>query len=215
VVHLRQTYFAKEPYMSGFVDFAALKEAVSFSAAIDLLDLDLKRSGNQWRGPCPSCHSAGARALVVTEGRGFYCWGQRKGGDQIALAAHVLELPAKEAAQQLAERAGIVPVPERDSTSGKVPSHSTVPPRARAKETEKLQPLTYLESDHEAVFAVGFDPEFCKHHGIGYAPKGVARGHVLIPFRDEDGKLLGYVGVTEAWLPADFQTNLVKFPKRA
>lgn len=195
-----------------FVDFAAVKEAVSFSDAIELLQLKLRHSGNQYRGPCPACPAAGDRALVVTEGRGFYCWGQRKGGDQIALAAHVLEVPAKEAAQELAERAGIVPV--QGNSTRTVPS-STVPPKASGSETQKLTPLAYLEHDHEAVFAVGFDPEFCKRHGIGYAPKGVARGHVLIPFRDKDGALLGYVGVTEAWLPPDFQTNLVKFPKRA
>jgi DNA primase len=202
--------------MSSFVDFAALKEAVSFSDAIDLLGLELKRSGAQWRGPCPACQSGGDRALVVTEGKGFFCFAEKRGGDVIALAAHVLELAARDAARELAQRAGIVPVPKGDSTSGKVPSRSTVPESERGKETEKLQPLAYLEHEHEAVFAVGFDPEFCKRHGIGYAPKGIARGHVLIPFRDEEGTLLGYVGVTEAWLPSDFQTNVVKLqPKRA
>jgi DNA primase len=204
-----------EATMTKFIDFAAVKESVSFSDAIDYLGLKLKHSGNQWRGPCPTCDSAGDRALVVTEGKGFYCWGQRKGGDQIALAAHVLELPAKEAAQELAVRAGIVPVHERDSTSGTVRSR-TVPQSETGKETQKLQPLSYLEPDHEAVDAVGFDPAFCKAHGIGYAGKGVARGYVLVPFRDEDGVLLGYVGVTEAWLPADFQpTNVVPLHKRA
>jgi len=199
--------------MAGFVDFSAVKEQVSFADAVSHLELDVKRSGNQWRGPCPSCKTGGDRALVITEGKGYFCFAQKKGGDQIALAAHVLEISAKDAAQELAQRAGIVQVHSTVQGTSKVQA-----PRERdGEETQKLQPLSYLEHDHDAVHAVGFDPEFCKKHGVGYAGKGVARGHVLIPFRDEDGTLLGYVGVTEAWLPTDFKTNVVPvdFKRRA
>lgn len=194
-----------------FVDFAALKEAVSFSAAIDLLNLSLKQSGNQWRGPCPSCARAGDRALVITDGRGFYCWGIKKGGDVIALAAHVLTLSAKDAAQELAERAGIVPVPERNSTST---VRSPTVPESEGVGGSKLSPLSYLEHGHEAVVAAGFDPEFCELHGIGYAPRGMMKGTIAIPFRDVAGNLLGYIGVEDCRIPSDFMTNVVKF-KRA
>ena len=95
--------------MTQFVDFALVKEKVSFADAISYLNLNLKPSGNQWRGKCPACNSGGDRALVVTEGKGFFCFALKKGGDQIALAAHILDLSAKDAAQELAGRAGIVP----------------------------------------------------------------------------------------------------------
>lgn len=199
--------------MTTFIDFSAVKEAVSFSEAIELLDLKLKHAGNQWRGPCPTCENAGDRALVVTEGKGFYCWGQRKGGDQIALAAHVLELPAKDAAQELAVRAGIVPSQERNSTSGKVQSRTV--PESEGAGGSKLSPLSYLEADHEAVVAVGFDPKKAEAMGIGYAPRGLMRGTVAVPIRDETGILLGYIGVTDAVLPPDFMTNVVALKKRA
>lgn len=198
--------------MPNFVDFAALKDQVSFAQAIELLDLRLKLAGNQFRGACPVCKNAGDRALVVTPDKGFFCFGLKKGGDQIALAAHVLDLPAKEAAIELAQRAGLNH--ERNSTSGTVPSR-TVPKERDGEGTQKLQPLSYLEHDHEAVHAVGFDTEFCKEHGIGYAPRGMMRGTVAIPFRDEDGTLLGYIGLTEATLPADFRSKVVEFKKRA
>ena len=193
-----------------FVDFSALKDAVSFERAMELLDLKLKRSGNQWRGPCPACTRAGDRALVITEGRGFYCWGVKAGGDQIALTGHILSMNAKQAAQELAERAGL--------NQSREPDRSRDRPRERggSEQGEKtLEPLSYLEHDHPAVDAVGFDPEFAAAHGIGWAGKGVARGHVLIPFRDEHGNLLGYVGVTEAWLPAEFRNKVVELKKRA
>lgn len=199
--------------MTKFLDFAALKEAVTFSDAVDHLGLKLKHSGNQFRGPCPTCVNAGERALVVTEAKGFYCWGERRGGDVIALAAHILELPAKEAAVELAERAGLY----RDSTStsdGTVPRNK--PESETVKETQKLQPLSYLEFDHDAIIALGFDPEKAKALGIGFAPRGVVRGSVAIPIRDEAGTLIGYVGVQDlTYIAPDFTTNVVALKRRA
>lgn len=199
--------------MTSFVDFAVVKEHVSFASAIELLDLKLKQSGSQWRGPCPVCHRAGDRALVITEGRGFYCWGVKKGGDVIALAAHVLTMGAKNAATELAERAGIAPAPQRNSTSHGTSSRDS--PRERGgEETEKLQPLSYLEADHDAVVAIGFDPDFCARHGIGYAPRGIMRGTVAVPIRDEQGELLGYIGIEDARLPSDFQSKVVSLEQK-
>src|SRR5580700_9910718 len=149
-----------------FIDFAALKEQVSFGDTIEYLSLDVKRSGDQWRGKCPACDTGDKRALVITEGKGFFCFGAHKGGDQIALAAHVLDLPVKDAARELAERAGVVPSPERNSTSGTVRSRTV--PESEAEEGSKLSPLSYLEADHEAVVAVGFDPDIARSLGIGY-----------------------------------------------
>jgi hypothetical protein len=36
----------------------------------------------------------------------------------------------------------------------------------------------------------------------------------LSPFRDESGNLLGYIGVQEAALPADFTPNVVSLDKK-
>lgn len=198
--------------MGNFLDFQLIKERVLFTDAIELLHLKLKLAGNQFRGPCPACPNSGDRSLVVTPDRGYFCFGEKKGGDVIAFAAHVLGLPAKDAAQELANRAGLFST----STVHGDSSRERKPPESeRGNETQKLAPLTYLEHDHEAVHAVGFDPDFCKTHGIGWAGRGVAKGHVLIPFRDEHGVLLGYVGVTEAWLPSDFTSKVIALQKRA
>lgn len=193
--------------MPNFVDFQAVKEAVSFADAIKYLDLKLKQSGTQWRGVCPQCGGSD-RGLVLTEGRGFYCFSDKKGGDVIALTAHVLAVSAKDAAQELAQKAGIVPVP---CTSTR--------PRSTVPESEaggsKLQPLSYLEPAHDAIVALGLCPDFCEAHGIGYAPRGVVRGSIAIPFRDERGTLLGYFGVQDlTYLPADFQPSNVVPLKR-
>ena len=192
-----------------FVDFQAVKEAVCFADAVHYLDLAMKKQGNQFRGICPKC-GGNERGLVLTEGKGYFCFSDHKGGDVIALAAHVLNIPTKEAAQRLAELAGIVQVP---STS--TPAKPTVP-ESEGAEGSKLSPLSSLEPEHDAVVALGFDPEFCKLHGIGYAPRGVVRGSVAIPFRDEHGVLLGYIGLQDiTYIPPNFQTNVVPFQKRA
>jgi DNA primase len=75
--------------------------------------------------------------------------------------------------------------------------------------------LSYLEADHPAVEAVGFDLEVAKSLGVGYAGKGIMRGTVAIPIRDEHGQLLGYIGVQEARLPPSFTGKVIQFPKTA
>ena len=196
-----------------FVDFAAVKEAVSFTDTINYLELSLKKSGSQWRGACPACKTGGDRALVITEGRGYFCFADHKGGDQIALAAHILAISVKDAAQELAHRAGIVPVQESTRTSNR--TGSTVP-KSEEGTGSKLQPLSYLEHSHDAVIAIGFDPTVAEQLGIGYAPRGIMRGTVAVPIRDEHGVLQGYIGIEEARLPPDFQSTVVTpFRKRA
>lgn len=187
--------------MSGFVDFAELKERTSFAQVITLLGLQFKQTGNQWRGPCPSCQKGGERALVITEGKGFFCFAKHSGGDQIALAAHVKDCSVKDAALFIAKNIGKT-VPD------------TVPKKEGEEGGRALQPLAYLEHDHDAVVAIGFDPEKAKSLGIGYAPKGLMRGTVAIPVRDENGVLQGYVGVEDCRLPPDFMTNVVSFDKK-
>ena len=183
-----------------FYDFDEIKRRVSFERATTLLNLKLKKSGAQFRGPCPVCASGGDRALVITESKGWYCFSARTGGDVIALVAHIRGCSIKEAAGFLSGNAAQATVPD------------TIPEEKEG--TKTLQPLTYLESAHDAVVAIGFDPEKAKALGIGYAAKGLMRGTVAVPIRDEHGTLLGYIGIEDCRLPPDFMTNVVSLDKR-
>jgi len=192
-----------------YFDFQAIKERVSIDQVIPLLGLQMKPTGNQFRGACPVCKQGGDRALVITPNKGvYYCFGAGKGGDLITLVAHIRQTTAKEAARHISDYFKI----------GNSPSTSTVPatvPTVPQTEKGQLKPLDYLQHEHEAVLAVGFDPEVAKSLGIGYAPKGLMRGTVAVPVRLADGTLVGYVGLTEARLPQNFTTNVVAFPKSA
>ena len=191
--------------MSKYVDFAELKARTTYEQVVAKLGLNATRKGNQWRMECPKCKAGGPRSLVITEGKGFMCFAFHQGGDQIALVAHILDIAVKDAAEFLAEGTSTVP---RNSTS------NTVPQGARGDETKKFEPLDYLQNEHDAVIAVGFCLKFAAKYGIGYAAKGIMRGTVAIPFRDESGNLLGYIGVQEATLPADFTPNVVSLDKK-
>lgn len=188
--------------MAKFVDFDELKEHITIAEVVELLGLEMKPSGKQLRGQCPVC-GGNQRGLVVTPEKGvYYCFTDQKGGDLIALAAHVQGVGMREAAEF-------------------IHNSSTVPREKAVKETkanEKLQPLPYLEHDHPAVEALGLDPAIAEANGIGYAPKGVARGNVVIPVRDSDGNLQGYLGVQElTFIPKDFQPpeNVVPLKRKA
>lgn len=184
-----------------YVDFAALKEQISIEQVASLLYLAMKPSGKQTRGPCPACNEGGDRALVITPERGaFYCFADKQGGDCIALAAHIRGESMKDAADFI--------------------HHSlTVPQEKVDKETKnqkKLQPLSHLEYDHPALTAQGIDPAIAEAIGIGWATKGVARGNIVIPVRDEEGTLIGYIGCQEmTFVPDDFQTNVVPIKRPA
>lgn len=195
-----------------FIDFSELKAKVSFGQTVSILKLNFKQAGNQWRGPCPACEKGGERALVITEGKGFYCFAASAGGDQIALVGHILGLSVKDAASHLAKAAGINTGTVHTSSTSK---SKTVPESEDGDETQKFAPLSYLLPEHAAVDAIGFSDEICAKTGIGFAPKGILRGFVAIPIRDEDGNLLGYIGITEAKLPNSFTSNVIPFNKTA
>jgi hypothetical protein len=187
--------------MAAFLDFEAIKASVSYERAIALLGITMsKKNATQWRSVCPAC-GGDERTLVVTEGQGFYCWrnpATKKGGDVIAFVAHVKGISMKEAAELLS----------RDTSS-------TVPQVKVEVQEGGFKPLDYLEHAHEAVVALGFNVELCKELGIGYAGRGILRGTVAIPVRDEHGVLRGYVGATDLTIPPSFMSNVVPLKKKA
>ena len=170
-----------------FIDFAALKQRVAIETVLPALQLEMRETNGQYRGPCPSCQSGGKRTLVVTPAKSaFYCFAGHTGGDVIALVAHVRDCSMKEAAEFLAEVTG---------QGSEADDHRRTVPGERSKEAAKsLQPLAYLQAEHEAVAGLGLAPETCTAFGAGYAPKGIMRGRLAIPIRDALGNLAGYCG---------------------
>jgi DNA primase len=205
-----------------FVDFGAVKAAVSIEQAMEYLDLKMKKEGEQFRSPCPACKKGGNRALVVTPSKGaFYCFSVKKGGDQIALVAHINGTNQREAATMLQEQY-CTDRTVSASTSTDTSSHSTPDPTSsRAGNSESLQPLAHLSTDHAAIEALGLSTTACDALGIGYASKGLMRGRVAFPLRLPDGTLIGYFGLATTadmapliLLPKNLDEKCATLPKQ-
>lgn len=163
------------------VDFAAIKRQVTIEQIASWLQLETTKANGQLRSPCP-VHDGGKRSLVITPDRGiFYCFAPRCqiGGDLIALAAHCLKLETRDAAIEIQKAFNQKP-----------------------EAPEGLQKVAeYLEHEHIAVQALGITPELAAALSIGYAPKGILKGRVLIALRTSDGEIAGYAGYSETLEP--------------
>jgi DNA primase len=167
-----------------FIDFKAIKAAVSIEDAANLLNLTLKKSGNQLRSGCPACKPDDERILVITPGRNlFYCFDAKKGGDQIELVSHITGLDAKDAASYLAPQ---------ERQADKAPG-----PTRRVEKQEKSAPafdpaafaakLTFTDE----VAALGLTEETATKLGVGWHPQ---RKAIYFPQKDDTGFVCGFIG---------------------
>ena len=178
-----------------FVDFSELKTRISIESVAQMLGLNLRQTGSQLRGPCPVCKTGGDRALVITPSRGlFYCFAAKSGGDQIALAAHIKNISAKDAAGQIS-----VHFQERNSRTGTVQmdrtSSPTVPPALVPK--TGFDPDAYasrLDPAQPALAPLGISPDTLKAFQSGYASTGLNRGRLALRLDDRQGNCVGYIG---------------------
>jgi hypothetical protein len=196
-----------------FVDFKAIKEAVTVEYAMVLLSLKgMKAEQGSYRGECPACRAGGSRTLVITpEKESFYCFTAKKGGDVISLVAHLHGTSMKEAAGWLQDRM---------AKKATVPQKNEERPTPSSQRRENgFQPLSHLQFDHENVRAIGIGAEDAARLGIGYTARGLLKGMVCIPVRLEDGTLSGYVGIQSGKVPREWHglkpTNVVPLKKRA
>jgi hypothetical protein len=175
-----------------YVDFSALKARIRIEDVIPILGLTMK-GNSQLRGPCPVC-KGDPRALAINiDKAGFYCHARGKGGDVIALTAHIRGTSQREAALFLQDHFGAETKPV---------------PKAHQTAQDALEPLSYLETDHEVIELLGLSVAACEALGAGFAPKGILSGRIAIPLRTPDGMLVGYFGIATQ---AD-QAPLLKFP---
>lgn len=193
-----------------FIDFAALKEALTIEQVATILGLQMTPAGNQLRSCCPACKSTGGRELVVTPSKGaFYCFSEKKGGDLIALAAHIRGESVKDAAVFLA---GTVTTSTSSTSTVKVATSVPAPapvvaPPVQAPETEdKMAKIrARLIFEHELVQALGLTPEVAQDRGIGWIKGGTMANRVLYPLF-VNGVHKDYMGYNPNLTP------IIKFP---
>ena len=178
--------------MAAYIDFDDLKARVSIDKVVQMLGLTMRKSSAQIRCQCPACKGDDRSLAVTVEKNSYYCFQERKGGDQIALAAHVLGVDQRKAAEKIASHFGLTASP---STAPAPSSRPEQPRSGGMKELEYLDPL------HEAVEALGISPTTADLVGIGFANKGTMSGRVLLPIRMPTGELIGYCGIAMGKTP--------------
>jgi hypothetical protein len=181
-------------------NFQLIKETITIDKVARMLNLQLKKEPTSLRCQCP-VHGGNDRALAITPSKNvFYCMKAEKGGSCIDLAAHVLEISEREAAEHIAKHFGL------DSAST-APTPST--PKAGA--STGMEPLDYLDSMHDLVTQIGLTPGIADALEGGYAGKGYLSGYFAFPIRAPDGTLCGYCGINpEKDPPVKFHKSLAE-----
>jgi len=212
-------------HMGKFLDYPAIKRDYPILEVVRLLNITAlkpEKGGTSFRGDCPYCQAD--KTFTVTPKPTDSEWGLagcfrcgKRGLTNLQLVMDFKQMKVLDAGHWIVEQFSKSTV-QPNSTVQKstvLQESASTGASLRGGENKSFPPLTYLQSDHEAVMQIGFATEFAAKVGIGYAPKGILRGFVAIPIRDENGTLLGYIGIEEAKLPANFTANVVEFPKTA
>jgi len=215
---------------SDWVDFAALKQNVSFLTILEhygVLDR-FKRKGDTLTGPCPIHKGDSKTAFHVDLAKGVYkCFtrckalGFRGGGNIIDFVADMEHFGLKadgikKAADLIVVIVGHNPMPSSQE--------KTKPQSHKPEAPEENKPLTFtltLDPAHPYLAERKLTTETIATFGLGYCLRGTMKNRICIPIHDPQGSLVAYAGraidseTAEAEgkyrLPANFHKQQVLF----
>jgi DNA primase len=136
--------------------------------------IQLKRTGADWRGPCPF-HGGQHRNFAVIPRKGmYYCYVCHEAGDVFTFLMKRQGLDYPTAVREIARRSGIT-IPERTGpTEGPDPREPLFTATAAAQEWFAAQLRENPEAQAARKYLEGRDIaiEIAGEHGLGYAPRG-------------------------------------------
>jgi DNA primase len=136
--------------------------------------VQLKRTGSDWRGPCPF-HGGQHRNFAVIPRKGmYYCYVCHEAGDIFTFLMKRQGLDYPSAVREVARRTGIT-IPERTGpTEGPDPREPLFTATAAAQEWFAAQLRENPEAQPARGYLEGRDIplEIAGEHGLGYAPRG-------------------------------------------
>ncbi|MFC1888637.1 CHC2 zinc finger domain-containing protein [Thermodesulfobacteriota bacterium] len=209
---------------SVWVDFKAVKEAVTMEMILDRYGIELNRKGDQLTGACPIHEGSNPGQFSVSLNKNaFHCFSSHCGakGNILDFVARMEDVSIREAALLIQEwfeiNTGKDPPEEREEDS---PKKEQAEPKGK-KENELLTfRLKNLDPEHSYLKARGLEPETIEYFGLGYCSKGIMAKRIAIPIHDEGGALVAYAGRTvedvsgknsKYRLPASFKKAFVVF----
>jgi DNA primase len=201
--------------MDNWVDFKAVKQAVTIEQVVAYYGLQLRKSGpGTLRGRCPlpshSSKDSSVSFSINTTKNVWSCLSDSckkarrgsAGGNTLDLVAAIEDCSVRDAALKLATWFNIASAPSAEAT---VP-HASPRPRApekeqlaaREKEVGENKPLSFtLQGVRycEYLCSRGITEETATTFGVGLFPgRGTMAGRVVIPIHNERGELVAYAG---------------------
>ena len=137
--------------------------------------VELKRTGSDYRGPCPF-HGGTHRNFAVIPKKGrYYCFVCHEAGDVFSWLMKRTGMDYPTAVREVARRAGIV-IPERPGRTGPDPLEPLFAAVAVAQDWFTRQLLESAEARGAREYLTGREVplETAALHGLGYAPPGRA-----------------------------------------
>ena len=196
-----------------FVDFKAVKAAVSMEQALDHYGLleKLKRNGDSLTGACPIHRGTNSTQFRVSLGKNLWnCFSDCKGGGNILdFIAKMEDVSVHAAALRAVDWFGLdrnvmssgseTKSPRRNNGAKPESSPKSQPTSAAAdSESKANQPLKFrldkLDRNHAYLFERGLTSETIEDFGIGYCSKGMMVERVAIPINDSEGRVVAYAG---------------------
>jgi len=137
--------------------------------------VELKRTGADYRGPCPF-HGGTHRNFAVVPKKGMYhCFVCHESGDVFTFFMKRLGMDYPTAVREVARRAGIT-IPERGGPIGPDPREPLFAAVAAAADwyARQLAESPDAETARRYLASRDITPEIAQAQGLGYAPRGAA-----------------------------------------
>jgi len=134
--------------------------------------VDLKRTGSDYRGPCPF-HGGTHRNLAVIPKKGmFYCYVCHEAGDVFSFFMKRFGMDYPTAVREVARKVGVV-IPERSERQGPDPNEPLYAAAAVAQDwfARQLRESPEAEGARTYLASRGIPVEVAGELGLGYAPR--------------------------------------------
>lgn len=205
---------------TNWVDFKAIKHAVTVEQVLAHYRIKLKRSGNELRGKCPLHQGEGQDTFHASvEKNAFHCFSCGAKGNVLDFVAAMEHCSVRDAALKL-QRWFQVSVGEGAGRPMTESAGRTL--QEGEGRGEENQPLGFalkgIDHRHQYLGARGIDPETAEYFGAGfYSGRGSMHGRIVIPIENEGGQLVAYAGRSidgsepKYKLPAGFKKSQVLY----
>jgi DNA primase len=184
--------------MKGWVDFRAVKQAVSLEAVLRHYQItELRRHRDQLQGRCPIHRGKRDDSFRASLSKNvFHCFACQASGNVLDFVAAIERCSIREAALRLQQWFGVCK-PGKFRVAW---SHLVQPKGELVREKEGWNPplafaLTGVDPSHPYLMQRGIDRVTAVEFGVGfYARPGLLRERIVIPIRNRRGDIVAYAG---------------------